>query len=398
MSTLTEKILCRKSNRNSLVPGEIIIVDVDIACVDAVQFKAFYETVIELGNKITFPGKIIMVVDHYLPPSTVSQAELVKNLKDFAFRNNIQLHLEGIKHQIFVEYGYATEGALLMATDSHTVTAGAIGAFATAVGPKEVAAILREGKIWLRVPEPVRISINGEVSKGITSFDIALHILGQLRVNGASYKSIELCGSVVEKLNLEERMVLCNILAETGAKAIMVYEEAKNNPECYVENYSFDITHLSSQVSKPYSPDNTVSICDLKEEIKIDQALIGTCAGGNLNDLRLAARVLKDRKVHPSVLFLIIPASKRIYYQALKEGLFEVFLKAGGIILNPNCGPCAGMHQGVLAAGNTLISTQNRNYKGRTGHADSKTYLASPLTVAASAIEGRIVSAERYLQ
>jgi 3-isopropylmalate/(R)-2-methylmalate dehydratase large subunit len=406
--TITEKILAYKSGRAAVAPGEIVVAEVDLACVDEIQIALFEEVFEDLNCEVWDKEKACVVVDHYLPPATIDQAQAVKKCRDFGFNHDLKhlfLH-QGIKHQLLFEEGLALPGQVLVATDSHTNTLGAVGAFAVGLGPTEVAGVFKEGRMWFRVPETVLIELVGQISGLTSAKDIALKMMTELGPDFARYKAIEFTGEAVYALSIEQRFVLCNFTTEMGAKNgiiapdDMVIRSAdatgrqftvfESDPSAlFHERKKFNVTDLEPLIALPHHPTNVTPVSDVTGK-RIDQAFIGTCTNGNLEDLRVAARIMAGRRIKPWVRCLVVPATMRIYRQAMAEGLLQIFSEAGAIVCNPNCGPCAGLHQGTLAASEVMISTQNRNFKGRAGHSETEIYLASPATVAASAVSGVI--------
>ncbi|HEY4674996.1 MAG TPA: 3-isopropylmalate dehydratase large subunit, partial [Candidatus Bathyarchaeia archaeon] len=359
--------------------------------------------------------KIVMVLDHQTPAGSVKAAELHKMMREFAKEQKIQSFYDvneggGVCHQVMAEKGYVTPGTLVVGADSHTCTYGALGAFGTGIGSTEAAAVFATGKIWLKVPEAIRINVKGRFQKLVTPKDLILSIIGQIGADGATYKTAEFAGSTVRDMSIGGRMTLCNMAVEMGAKngivepdektrkflegrtdkALESFESLRSDPDAsYEKVVELDVTDLEPQVSCPSSVDNVKSVSKLVG-VKIDQAFLGSCTNGRLEDLQLAAGILKGKKIKNSVRLLVSPASQEIYLQALREGLLEIFVEAGGFVCNPTCGPCWGGHFGVLASGEACISSSNRNFIGRMGSPKAGVYLASPATVAASALAGKI--------
>ncbi|MFQ6067886.1 MAG: aconitase/3-isopropylmalate dehydratase large subunit family protein, partial [bacterium] len=321
---------------------------------------------------------------------------------------------EGICHQLVVEEGWVGPGDLVVGADSHTSTYGALNSLATGVGSTDLAAVMASGKLWFRVPETIKISFKGKLSSGVYAKDLALYLIGKLGARGALYKSIELEGEVIKDLSVEARFTLSNMITEAGAKAGIMQGDAKtkkwlaerlerkvkfvesDEDARYEKVLEFGVSRLAPQVAKPHSVDHVVSVPEV-EGTSIGEAFLGTCTNGRLEDLRIAGKILKDKKVHPEVRFMVAPASRTIYLDAMKEGILEIFIGAGAVILPPGCGCCVGTHQGVPSRGENVISSANRNFKGRMGSPEAFIYLASPATVAASAIRGKITDPRRYL-
>lgn len=406
--TITEKILARSSGRACVGPGEIVLSDVDVACIDDVQVSIMMPRFDQIAGAVWDTHKAIAVADHYLPPSTIDQAEAVNKLREFGANLGLRRVLlnEGIKHELFYSGCMVLPGDVVVATDSHANTVGALGAFATALGPTDMAAIFKEGRIWFRVPETVRIELRGQLPERVAAKDVGLQILGTYGLGFANYKAVEFVGELVQALGIDGRMTLCNLTTEMGAKngimeaddKTIAYAEGcrreyeifhSDSDARYAARYVLDMSKLEPLVAAPHSPANVFPARQLRDT-RIHQAFLGTCTNGRYDDLVEAADLLCGRRVHPSVRFLVIPASRAVLNRAIESGLMQTFSEAGAVICNPNCGPCAGLHQGTLAADEVMISTGPRNFRGRGGHMDSMVYLASPATVTASAIRGQI--------
>jgi 3-isopropylmalate/(R)-2-methylmalate dehydratase large subunit len=366
-------------------------------------------------KKVWNNKKVVVVLDHQIPAESIKAAELHKTMRKFAKDQNLKIYdvgKGGICHQVLPEKGHVLPGTVILGADSHTCTYGALGAFATGIGSTEAAAVMATGKIWLKVPETIKISINGKFKKLVTPKDLILFIIGKLGAGGAIYKSIEFSGSTIESMTMAGRLTLCNMTVEMGAKNGIIepdkttkkfLEGRTNQPLNTIEslksdkNASYekiidiDITNLEPQIACSPSVDNIKLVSETKD-IQIDQAFIGSCTNGRIEDLRLAAKILEGKKTKENVRTLVIPASQEVYSQALKEGLIETFTNAGALVCGSSCGPCLGGHIGLLAKDEICISTSNRNFIGRMGSKEAKVYLASPATVAASAITGRITN------
>jgi len=414
--TIAEKIFSNHANKD-VKAGDIIIAKLDALMgqdgTSPLAIKVFEELG---GTRVINPEKVLLVMDHSVPPPNEGVANLHKLMREFAEKYGTQITEfgEGVCHQVFMERGLATPGSLVIGADSHTCTYGALNCFSTGVGSSELAAAMYTGKLWFKVPSTVKININGKLPKGIVSKDIILYLVGYFKADGLTYKAIEFDGETIRDLSIDGRATITNMVVEMGAKAgIMPFDEKtkeffknigiviNNGIEAdkdaeYESIYNFDISNLEPQVALPHTVDNVYPISQI-EKIKIHEAFIGTCTNGRLEDLRYAAQILKGKKVNKNVKLIITPASKRIYMQALKEGLIETFLNAGAVVTNPGCGPCVGTHQGVPADGENVISTANRNFKGRMGNNKALIHLASPLTVAASAIKGEITDPREFL-
>ena len=412
--TIAKAILGKKAGKRVEV-NEIIEVEPDILMTHentAAISKKFYS----LGvKKVWDPEKIVIPIDHCVPAANEKYAANHKLIREFVKEQNIKYFYdikEGICHQVLPEKGHVLPGYLILGSDSHTTTYGAFGAFSAGIGRSEAASIMATGKLWLKVPESMKITVNGKLRKGVYAKDIILHIIGDIKADGANYMSVEFYGDTIDNLSVAGRMVLSNMSAEMGAKAGIVQCDKKteewlkprvsgeiravkpidNKYEITLEYNAEDIT---PKVACPHTVDNVKDVSDV--DVEIDQALIGTCTNGRIEDLREAAKILKGKKVHKNVRLLILPASREVYAEALDQGIISELVRAGGIILNPNCGPCLGAHEGILAPGEVCISTANRNFKGRMGCKEAFVYLASPATVAASAITGKITDPREFL-
>jgi 3-isopropylmalate/(R)-2-methylmalate dehydratase large subunit len=413
---IIEKILAKKSNLTKVEVGQIIEVDVDYSMANdatmLLNMDIFKNKL--CAQKVWDSSKVVIIVDHQVPADSVNTARVHKLTKEFAQSLGIEkLHMsDGVCHQLMLEK-YVLPGQLVVGADSHTCSYGAIGAFSTGMGSTDIAYSWATGKVWLKVPPTVKINMIGTKKEGVTAKDIILYIIGKISVEGASYKCVEFSGEGVYDLEVHERITLCNMLVEAGAKAGMIYPDKKvveylkdergyefelesvewmkpDNDAEYCFELSVDLFDIEPQVAFPHNVDNTKNISEV-EDIYIDQAFIGACTNGRIEDLREAADILRDKKVHKNVRLLVTPASVKIYKKAMEEGLIEIFLNAGAIVNHPGCSTCWGACQGVLCEGERLITTANRNFKGRAGSPESFVYLASPKVVAASAIAGKIV-------
>lgn len=406
--TFAQKILSRACGR-PVDPGDIVNARVDLVMSHentALVIKAFRE----MGAaKVWDPERIVILFDHRVPANTLKTAESHKIVREFVRKEGIRHFYdvnEGVCHQVLPEKGHVLPGLLIVGTDSHTTTYGAFGAFATGIGATEMAAVWATGELWFRVPETLRIRISGQMPDRVSAKDVMLNIIGTLGAEGANYMAVEFVGDCVDRMSVASRMVLSNMSMEMGAKIGVVFPDKKtekwlsgrshrsfeivrSDDSANVQMEEFDVSNLSPQIAKPHSVDNVVPV----EEVAgtpIDQALLGSCTNGRLEDLIAAAKILNGRKVSESVRFIVVPASREVYLSAAKRGVLTSLVKSGAIVLNPGCGPCLGAHQGVLAAGERCISTTNRNFRGRMGSPDAEIYLASPETVAASALKGEI--------
>lgn len=415
--TIAEKIFSIHSGKD-VKAGDLVIAKIDALMgqdgTTPLAIKVFEELG---GKKVVNAEKVLLVMDHSVPSPNEGVANLHKLMRDFAEKYGTQITEfgEGVCHQVFMERGLATPGSLIIGADSHTCTYGVLNCFSTGVGSSELAAAMYTGKLWFKVPSTVKIILNGKLPKGVVSKDIILFLAGYFKADGLTYKAIEFDGEIIKDLSIDGRATITNMVVEMGAKAgIMPFDEktreffkeigypqengVKADPDAeYEAVYEFNISNLEPQVAMPHTVDNVFPINQI-EKFKIHQAFIGTCTNGRLEDLRLAASILKGKKVSKNVKMIITPASKRIFIQAMKEGLIDIFLEAGAIVTNPGCGPCVGTHQGVPADEENVISTANRNFKGRMGNNKAFIHLASPLTVAASAITGELTDPREFLE
>ena len=415
--TFAEKALARKAGLEQVEPGQIVTVQPDKLLTHdntAAIAKIFREIGVE---RVARPGINVIVLDHVVPAATEGHATNHQQTRRFVAEQGITNFYdvgEGICHQVLPEKGHALPGYVIVGSDSHTPTAGAFGAFAAGIGRTEAAAVMATGEIWLMVPHSFRIVVKGQVPRGVYAKDIILHIIGDLGADGADYRSVEFAGPVIEEMSVASRMVLCNMVAEMGAKSGVVepddktrawlkgrttvsYEEVCADPDASYERVmEYDVGDLSPQVARPHTVDNVVPVTQVAGT-RVDQAFIGTCTNGRLEDFEVAAGILRGREVAPHTRLLILPASREVLLAALAEGIVTDLVSAGAVVLNPGCGPCLGAHEGVMAPGEVTVSTANRNFKGRMGCKDSEIYLASPATVAASALTGEITDPREFL-
>jgi 3-isopropylmalate/(R)-2-methylmalate dehydratase large subunit len=418
--TISQKILAKHANREFVKPGEIILADVDLAFANDVTAPIVIKFVNDLGGVIANKDKIALIPDHFTPNKDINSANQCKIMRDFVKQNKIEHYWEsgevGIEHALLPEQGFIKPGMLIVGADSHTCTHGAFGAFATGMGSSDVGFAFATGKSWFRVPESIKFVINGKKNKWVSGKDFILKIIGTIGVDGALYKSMEFCGHAISELSMDDRMTMCNMAIEAGGKNGIIqadnitidylkernitdYEIFQSDDDAFYANvYEFDASNIEPQIAFPHLPENTKGISEIKEDIKIDQAFIGSCTNGRISDLRIAAQILKNNKVAKYVRLIIIPATVEIYKQALKEGLFDIFLESGAVISTPTCGPCLGGHMGILADGEVAISTSNRNFVGRMGSPKSFVYLANPAVVAASAIAGKIINPDEVVK
>ncbi|HEY93698.1 MAG TPA: 3-isopropylmalate dehydratase large subunit [Dehalococcoidia bacterium] len=409
--TLAQKILARASGKQEVQAGEYVTADIDLVMANDSGLKNIIPVLNEAGvKKLWDPARIVAVFDHYSPPATVEQAELHRRIRDslksFGVKNIYDVGV-GIEHQVLVEYGWVVPGELIVAGDSHTTTHGALGAAATGIGSSEVAYVMATGKLWFRVPETIKFTLTGVLLPMVTSKDVILHIAGNYSTSVAQYMAIEFTGQAARDMSLESRLTMSNMSVEIGAKFAFFEPDEKveeylagritkqykpvnaDKDAVYRAEYEIDVSSLPPLVALPYEVDNIKPVSELTGTV-IHQALLGSCTNGRIEDLRIAADIIKGRKAHHDTRFLVVPASAEVYSQAAVEGLIEVFLEAGATICPPGCGACFGTHMGLLAEGENCIASINRNFRGRMGSPGSRVYLASPATVAASAIEGKI--------
>jgi len=406
--TFAEKVLSRASGKEASA-GDIVTAKIDLAMShenSALVLKSFQEMG---GKEIWDRGKVILLFDHRVPANTVKAAEGHKSVREFVRVSSIPNFYDfraGVCHQVLPEKGHVLPGMLIVGTDSHTTTYGALGAFSTGIGATEMASVWATGELWLKVPETMRLVLSGPLPQGTTAKDAILRVIGDLGADGADYKCIEFVGQVVESLTIAGRMVLSNMSVEMGAKAGICFPDSKTKEflsargkACHavtsdpgantLEAMEFDMSHLGPQVAKPHSVDNVVAV-EEAAGIPIDQAFIGSCTNGRLEDLAEAEKVLRGKQASSKVRLIVAPASRDVYIEASDQGLIASLARSGAVILNPGCGPCLGAHEGLLAPGERCISTTNRNFKGRMGSPEAEVYLASPMTVAASALRGEI--------
>lgn len=415
--TITEKILLAHTNKKSIAPGDFIYAKIDMALGNDITAPIAIKEFESTGTKNVFDRKkIALVPDHFTPAKDKKSADQAKILQRFAIKHRIENYFElgemGIEHALLPEKGLVGPGDLIIGADSHTCTYGALGAFSTGVGSTDLAAGFINGHVWLKVPETIKFVYHGKLGKWVSGKDLILHTIGDIGVDGALYKAMELTGEVIRSLCMDDRLAMCNMAIEAGGKSGIIepdeitrryirgegrrvkgefYKSDKDAKYCEIREY--DVKKIEPQVSAPHLPSNAGPVTKFKS-IKIDQSVIGSCTNGRISDLRIAAKVLKGKKKDPRVRLIIIPATQKIYLQAIKEGLAEVFLKAGGVFSTPSCGPCLGGHLGILAKGERAIATTNRNFRGRMGHPDSEVYLSNPAVAAASAVKGRIAHPE----
>lgn len=410
--TITERIIAAHAGLKEVCDGQYVYADVDICLGNDVTAPIAIEEFEKAGlNEVFDKEKIVLVPDHFTPNKDIKSAQQSRVVRKFARKHNLKYYFEvgrmGIEHALLPEQGIVVPGDLVIGADSHTCTYGALGAFSTGVGSTDLAACFATGKVWLKVPETIKFIYNNIPDKWTTGKDLILYTIGDIGVDGALYKAMEFSGSAISALDMDSRMAMCNMAVEAGAKSGIIapdkcteeyvserakrpYKLYSNNGDCnFKAVYEYDASKISPQVAMPSLPENTRPVDGLSH-INIDQVIIGSCTNGRISDLRIAAKILKGRKVHPYVRLIIIPATQAVYLQAVKEGLIETFIDAEASVSTPTCGPCLGGHMGILAEGERALSTTNRNFVGRMGHPESEIYLCSPAVAAASAITGRI--------
>ncbi|MCL4479566.1 MAG: 3-isopropylmalate dehydratase large subunit [Deltaproteobacteria bacterium] len=414
--TITEKILALHTGLDRVEPGQLIMANVDLALGNDVTAPIAIDEFKRHGGKDVFDkSKVVLVPDHFAPNKDIKSAVQCKILRDFAREKGIENYFEvgnmGIEHALLPESGLVAPGDLIIGADSHTCTYGAVGAFSTGVGSTDLAAAMMSGRAWFKVPETIKFVYHGTLKGWVYGKDVILYTIGKIGVDGALYKSMEFTGGIIDRMNMSERFTMCNMVIEAGGKNGIIipdkttisyvndrvkrpYTVFISDKDAKYENViEYELSNLKPQVAFPHLPENTKPI-DEVGRIEIDQAFVGSCTNGWIEDLRIAANIIKGKKVNSNLRMIVIPATREIYKQALKEGLIDSFVEAGAVFSTPTCGPCLGGHMGVLAPGERAIATTNRNFKGRMGDLDSEVYLANPAIVAASAVLGRIGSPE----
>ena len=411
--TMSQKILAAHAGLEEVKAGQLIEADLDLVLGNDITSPVAINEMKKMDRKTVFDkDKIALVMDHFIPNKDIKSAENCKCCREFACRHEITNYFDvgemGIEHALLPEKGLVVAGDAVIGADSHTCTYGALGAFSTGVGSTDMAAGMVTGRAWFKVPSAIKFELVGKPSKWVSGKDVILHIIGMIGVDGALYKSMEFVGEGIRNLSMDDRFTICNMAIEAGGKngifpvdelaAEYMKEHSKRGFTAYKadedaeydETYVIDLSELKPTVSFPHLPSNTRTI-DQVGEVKVDQAVIGSCTNGRIEDMRIAAEVLKGRKIAKGVRCIVIPATQSIYLQAMREGLLEIFIEAGAVVSTPTCGPCLGGYMGILAAGERCISTTNRNFVGRMGHVDSEVYLASPAVAAASAVAGKII-------
>ena len=413
--TMTQKILAHAAGLDKVVAGQLIEANLDLVLGNDITSPVAIKEMDKMKvNGVFDKDKIALVPDHFVPNKDIKSAEHCKCVREFARRNEITNYFEvgemGIEHALLPEKGLTVAGDVIIGADSHTCTYGALGAFSTGVGSTDMAAGMATGKAWFKVPSAIKFILTGKPSKWVSGKDVILHIIGMIGVDGALYKSMEFVGDGIANLSMDDRFTIANMAIEAGGKngifpvdalaeqymkehstrKYTIYEADED--AVYDETYTIDLSTLRPTVAFPHLPENTHTIDEIHEmdDIVIDQVVIGSCTNGRLDDLRCAAEILKGRKVKKGIRCIVIPATQKIYLQAMEEGLLRTFIEAGAVVSTPTCGPCLGGYMGILAEGERCVSTTNRNFVGRMGHVTSEIYLASPAVAAASAITGKI--------
>lgn len=415
--TMTQKILAAHAGLDHVEAGQLIEAELDLVLGnDITSPVAIHEMDKMKADTVFHKDKIALVMDHFIPNKDIKSAEHCKCVREFACRHEISNYFDvgemGIEHALLPEKGLTVAGDVIIGADSHTCTYGALGAFSTGVGSTDMAAGMVTGKAWFKVPSAIRFNLTGKPKKWVSGKDVILHIIGMIGVDGALYKSMEFTGDGIKNLSMDDRFTIANMAIEAGGKngifpvddqteaymkehsmrSYKVYEADED--AVYEAEYTIDLSKLEPTVAFPHLPENTKTMDEISQEIVIDQAVIGSCTNGRIEDLRTAAEILKGRKVKKGVRCIIIPATQSVYLQAMEEGLLKIFIEAGAVVSTPTCGPCLGGYMGILAAGERCISTTNRNFVGRMGHVESEIYLASPAVATASAVMGKIAAPE----
>lgn len=414
--TMTEKILAKHAGIDVVKPGQLINCKLDMVLANDVTAPPAIKEFEKIGKPVFDNTKIALVPDHFTPNKDIKSAGLAKIVRDFAHKHNIVNYFEigrvGIEHVILPEKGIVAPGMVTIGADSHTCTYGALGGFSTGVGSTDLGVALATGEAWFKVPETIKVNITGKKPKYICGKDVMLTLIGMIGVDGALYKALEFAGEGVKELNMTDRLTIANMAIEAGAKngifpvddetfnyikdrVTKPYEIVEADSDAtYCQTVEINLSELKPVVAFPHLPENTHTVESIKEPITIDQVVIGSCTNGRLEDLAIAASILKGHKVHPNVRCIIIPGSQQVYLDAIHNGYVDTFIEAGAAVSTPTCGPCLGAHMGIMTAGERCVSTTNRNFRGRMGHVDSEVYLASPYVAAASAILGKIATPE----
>ena len=412
--TISEKILAAHAGLESVEPGDLITAKVDITLANDITGPVAIKEFRKIGvDKVFDKERVVFVPDHFVPNKDIKSAEQAKLIRDFAREQDLKNYFDvgrmGIEHTLLPDLGIVGPGDLVIGADSHTCTYGALGAFSTGVGSTDLACAMASGETWFKVPSTIKVDFDGELNKWVSGKDLVLHLIGDIGVDGALYKSLEVGGSTIRNMPMDGRFTFCNMAIEAGAKnGIIIPDEiteefvkgraqrpykfyTSDENAVYEKVIKYDVTKIEPTVAFPHLPENTKPISQVGN-IKIDQAVIGSCTNGRLSDLKVAAEILRGRKIHKDVRLIVFPGTQDIYLRAIEAGYVQDIVKAGGAVSTPTCGPCLGGHAGILAAGERAISTTNRNFVGRMGHTESEVYLSNPAIAAASAVLGRIVS------
>ena len=412
---IIEALLAKGAGKRSVSPGDIVESNIDNVMINDITAPLAIEAFHEMGGiNVWDKNKVVVVLDHLIPANDEKAAEIHRTCRNFALEQEVHFYdvgRGGVCHQIMME-DHAKPGQIIVGADSHTCTYGAVGAFATGIGSTEAAAVMLKGRLWFKIPNVMNVVVKGKLAAPVAPKDLILRVIGDVGADGATYMGVRFSGEAFKDISVDGRMTICNMVVEMGGKCGVVepddkvvdYFKAKGVTTLnfvrgdasaqYAETLEYDASKLEPVVASPYAVDNVKPVSEVKD-VEISQALIGSCTNGRLEDLRIAAKILSGNKVKKGIRALVIPASKNIYLSAMREGLIETFLKADVLVCNPACGPCYGGHLGLLASGETCVSTSNRNFVGRMGSPKAKVYLASPATVAASAITGKITDPRR---
>jgi len=416
MGTLTEEIFSHKLGR-AVKEGETVVVDVDRVMshdtTTPLAIQAFRKLTHQSGGRVFDPRRSHIVFDHIVPAATIAAATLQRDIRAFAHEQDISILQEGICHQVMPERGYVIPGDIIVGADSHTCTYGALGAFATGMGSTDIGVAYATGRAWFRVPQTINVRLAGTLPSGVYTKDVTLEMVRRVGVDGANYRAIEYTGTLVEQMSVSERFTLCNMAIEMGGKAGLVAPDAtaqawlrgrtdrdypllRPRDPYYERVVEIDVSHLQPLIACPPDVNNVVPVEEV-EQVKIDQVFLGTCTNGRLDDLAIAASMLRGKVIHPQIRMVVVPASREIYLEAMRLGYLETFVQAGASVGTPGCGPCIGRHYGVLAPGERALTTMNRNFTGRMGDPSAEIYLGSPATVAATALTGHITDPRDFL-
>jgi len=409
--TIAEKILSEKSKTDSKA-GDIVVADIDYVMVNDVTGPIAFREYDKMGKDVMFKDRMVLIPDHYVPNKDIASAEQAKEMRCFARKHDIKNYFEigkgGVCHQLMIEEGFAAPGRLIVGADSHTCTYGGINAFSTGIGSTEAAVAFATGKLWFKVPETIKVELTGSFRRDIGGKDLIIKIITDIGVDGANYRAFEFHGDGVGNMTVSDRLAVSNMAIEAGGKTgifpcdDLTREYIKNTVKgeykpveadtdaTYCRTLRYDLGKIESMVAFPHLPSNGHAVKETN--VDIDQAYLGSCTNGRIEDMRAAAKIIKGKKVNPNVRFLVVPASQRVYGQMLDEGLIKTFLDAGAFISGPTCGACLGGYMGILASGERAVASTNRNFIGRMGDKDSEVYLAGPEVVAASAIAGKIIT------